>query len=680
MGIDTGIDQIRIDLEKYRSSSLRKDHIMQKIISLVSGIFFIAQVSAQSKHLTLSDFLKPLYDVSSLPEYISQSYVAEVSTFDRTGGNNDGFNGTYSFIRRNADSSLVIFDVKGTGVINRIWTPTPTDDTLAFYIDDTLKPSFTICYRDLFSGKRYPFIAPLCANQLGGFYCYLPIPFNKSCKIVLQGKMTRFHQVGYRLYPEGTTVEKFSLPLKQDEQQALSKIKSIWSEPVMRLKDINSVAASITPVVKNITLKPGGKAVLFESTKPGTIAGFELSSVEKLEAAAKEIDLKITWDNETMPAINCPLADYFGYAFGKPSMSSLLAGGDGYRNYSYFPMPFDKSARIELVYRKNESKTKQATVNIQGLVYLSNKKRNANTEGKFYVQWNRENPVPVHRPHTMLSVNGKGHFVGTALQAQGLKTGMTTFFEGDDSTVVDGELRMHGTGSEDFFNGGWYALLDCWDAPMSLPLSGALDYSIPFCRTGGYRFFINDKVSFEKSFFHSIEHGPEHNEVPSDYTSVSYYYCDRSNVQSLIPSPANTTIYLPDTLMLYPQLLDMGIEGHADIETKWAWPIDGMTFYYTVDDETKIRIQLPAVPAGNYDLYLDYVKSPGGASFSLWQRQTPLSDWIDGYNSNVQRIPMTQFAHLSVTDLNQSISFRFKTAANRKQFILNRIILIRGKK
>src|SRR5262245_15377957 len=130
---------------------------MQKIISLVTALFIITQLSAQSTHFTLNDFLKPLYDVSSLPEYISHSYVAEESTYDRTGGNNDGFNGTYSFIRRNADSSLVIFDVKGTGVVNRIWTPTPTDDTLVFYIDDTLKPSFTISYRDLFSGKVYPF-------------------------------------------------------------------------------------------------------------------------------------------------------------------------------------------------------------------------------------------------------------------------------------------------------------------------------------------------------------------------------------------------------------------------------------------------------------------------------------------------------------------------------------------
>lgn len=45
---------------------------------------------------------------------------------------------------------------------------------------------------------------------------------------------------------------------------------------------------------------------------------------------------------------------------------------------------------------------------------------------------------------------------------------MTLFFEGDDSTYVDNKMRLHGTGSEDYYNGGWYALLDRWDRGNSL--------------------------------------------------------------------------------------------------------------------------------------------------------------------------------------------------------------------
>jgi len=268
-----------------------------------------------------------------------------------------------------------------------------------------------------------------------------------------------------------------------------------------------------------------------------------------------------------------------------------------------------------LLYRKPADGAGERLINIKCTIFFAPQKRDVATEGKFYASWRRENPVRKNYPYTMLNIKGKGHFVGTALQAQGLNPGMTIFFEGDDSTVVDGELRMHGTGSEDFFNGGWYALMDCWDAPMSLPLSGALEYSIPLCRTGGYRLFVTDKISFEKSFFHSIEHGPEHNLVPSDYTSVCYYYCSNNNVQNVIPSVENTQLTIPDTLMLYPQLLNIGLEGKAVIESKGVFPINGVTFFYTIEEDTKLRVSLRDVPVGNYRIYLDYAKSPAGTAF-----------------------------------------------------------------
>ena len=34
-----------------------------------------------------------------------------------------------------------------------------------------------------------------------------------------------------------------------------------------------------------------------------------------------------------------------------------------------------------------------------------------------------------------------------------------------------------------------------------------LDYSLPMARTGGYRFFLADKMSYEKEIYHGMEHG-----------------------------------------------------------------------------------------------------------------------------------------------------------------------------
>ncbi|CAN5523828.1 hypothetical protein BH11BAC5_BH11BAC5_01670 [soil metagenome] len=655
--------------------------MLHKTITLFALLFasqlsFAQKESDYKREFGLGYFLKSLYDISALPEYTPGIYDAEVSTYDRTGMNNDGFNGTYSFVRRNADSTLVIFDQKGPGVINRFWTPTPTNDTLDFYIDDTPAPTFSICYMDLFSGKVFPFIAPLCANQLGGYYCYLPIPFNKSCKIVLRAKTTRFHQIGYRLYNPKLLMKSFSIELDKSEQAALQQLKAIWNKPAVTVKDIYKSETPLNEIKKTITLQPGQTATIFQSATGGRVAGFEIIAAAALDTIAKNIDLKITWDDEKIAAVYCPLADYFGYAFGKASMQGLLVGSDGKRHYSFFPMPYDRTAKIELLYRKVIGGNELSNVTLLTKFYVTSKKREVASEGKFYAMWHRENPVPNGRPFTMLDVKGKGHFAGVALQSQGLVPGITGFFEGDDSTVVDGELRYHGTGSEDAFNGGWYALLDCWDDAMSLPLSGALDYSIPLARTGGYRFFINDKISFTKSIQHSMEHGPEGNQWPADYTSVSYYYCDRPNVQTILPDNWNTKIYMPDTLEIYPQLMYTAMDENVAAEAKWdGTPAKAM--YYTVSNQTLLKMLLYKIPPANYDVYVDYHKTAAAPQFSLWQRQTQISPWIDANGSGDEKLLMQKAGSIVVTDNNRSLSFRFKTTAKKNKFVLSRMVLVK---
>ena len=70
--------------------------------------------------------LRQLHRPDLLPLYRTASRVAQVSSYDTTGGNNDGFSGQYSFVRREGDG-LVLADLEGPGVVQRIWTPTPTD-------------------------------------------------------------------------------------------------------------------------------------------------------------------------------------------------------------------------------------------------------------------------------------------------------------------------------------------------------------------------------------------------------------------------------------------------------------------------------------------------------------------------------------------------------------------------
>jgi len=631
---------------------------------------------AYTDTLTRSKVLSSLYDVSQLPQYMDKTFSAQVSSYDITGGNDDGFSGKNSFIRRNADSSLVIFDVKGAGVINRIWTPTPTEDTLDFYLDGTGKPALSIKYSDLFSGKVEPFVAPLCGNDLGGFYCYFPILFNNGCMIVSRGKKMQFHQVQYRQYPPGKQVKSFSANLSATEKNELQTIAGLWTHTKRTIADmqVNKISAPIKTITKQFELLPGKSATIFDAIEGGRIEGIEISPASAFEDMIKLIDIEITWDDDKTPAVYCPLADFFGYAFGKQAMQSLLLGTRDNVNYCYIPMPFDKKAMIRLRYRSSTG-LKAGAIPINTNIYYSKVKRIAEKEGRLYTSWNRK--AANGEPHIFLNTQGRGHYIGTILQAQGLNPGMTYFFEGDDSTAVDGTMRMHGTGSEDYFNGGWYALSDRWDGKLSLPLHGCLDYSLPYGRTGAYRFYMSDKISFEKNIFQSIEHGPSGNLVPVDYTSLGLYYADRAPAAVTPPSNELSKVYVPDTLIMYPQLMNTTIENNISVKTAWAYNTGGMSYTYTADNASGLKIAITEIPFGKYKLLADFVRNAEGAEFSFWQGQHIIAGWLTA-NAPHEQIEKNYFiADLEHTPSKNTITIHFKTVPGKDKLILNRLIFIR---
>lgn len=467
-----------------------------------------------------SSELESLYRLDLLANFRSNCIVEQISSYDRTGGNDDGFNGTYSYLRKEKDK-LVIAEMKGPGIINRIWTPTPTNDTLEFYFDGQKEAEFKICFLDLFSNKQYPFINPICGEGAGGYYCYLPIPYKKSCKIVLNGTQMKFYQIQYRNMPN-YDIESFSINLSSEEKTALSKVCQVWKG--FTNPNINTFtegrSSNYQTEELSFSLAPGEEKEFFHTNVPGRIIGFEINSEYPLH---KDIFLHAIWDEEEVPAINIPMQDFFGYSTEKPSMNGMIIGSEVERHYCFLPFPFDQSAKMSLQYRSIQGENISFTVK----VYYNMEARVKQTEGKLYTFWHGEINPEQGKFYNFLSVKGKGHYVGTIHLAQGLYPGNMVFFEGDDSTYIDGKMRIHGTGSEDYYNGGWYDLPGKWDCAKSLPLHGCLDYHLKTARTGGFRFYTTDKLSFEKEFYMGIEHGMMGNTHPVNYRSVAFYYLDK---------------------------------------------------------------------------------------------------------------------------------------------------------
>jgi hypothetical protein len=632
---------------------MNKIYLFMLLSSLVLNVF------AQKNQINSATELNKLGAIQDLPRYWEGTAVRQISSYDTTGSNDDGFSGKYSFVRRNPDSSLVIFEASGNGVVNRIWTPTPTDDMLDFYFGGVTKPSFSIRFSDLFSGKVFPFVAPLTGNELGGYFCYFPIPFKDGCKIVSHGKKMQFYQIQYRSYPKKYQVKNFTLDLDESAKRVLNALAQNWDK-------VGNM--DVKPIHANLLLIPGNSITLADLNQGGRIVGIKLQPAEAFTGLNKQIDLKITWDDEKQPAVYMPVADFFGYAFGKESMQSLLLGTINNTNYCYFPMPFERKAKIELVYRSSDIKEKREPIKIKSDVFVSGKKYDADKEGKFYAFWNPDRNAPLGKPHVFLEGKGKGHYVGTILQAQGLNPGMTTFFEGDDVTMIDGEMRMHGTGSEDYFNGGWYALLDRWDRRMSLPLHGSLDYSLPYARTGGFRLFISDKMPFEKEIRHTIEHGPEQNNIPADYTSVALYYAGKPVTQLQVkPNNSLTTVSIPDTFMVYPQLMRYSIAG--------AVKIDGNLMQSTTGGLA--QIDLSDLPQGHYKLYADIEKTPDGAEVVVWQRQKQVSKPVSFYANKKESLLNEYICDINIDDFKNAITFHFKRDEVNSKIHIQRLIIIR---
>jgi hypothetical protein len=467
--------------------------------------------------------------------------VGSFSSYDRTGGNDDGFSGKYSFIRKEGDA-LVIAELEGPGVITRIWTPTPNDSPLEFFFDGETTPRIVLPFRDIFEGTHAPFLAPLAGSGGGGFYSYVPLPFQRSCKIRLQGPKMQFFQINYGLYEPGTKVDTFEA---SPPAQSLDfrEIRSIW----------DSVSEAIIPKgahreLKQCTLAAGKSVTVFESLQSGRVVAIRLTPASAFAGTDRRLVLKATWDGDAKPAILVPVGDFFGYSFGDPSARSLLVGVESDTAYAYFPMPYDNSARIEIVSERQSGPPVRFTSEV-----ISTPQARQKNEGRFYARWNRENPVPQGEPFKFVEVDGRGHLVGVILQAQGFESGQTLFFEGDDEATLDGQLTIHGTGSEDFFNGGWYDIPGRWNGRFSLPLSGALDYQKSLGRTGAYRLMLSDAYAFQNSLKLTIEHGGEGNRVPADYAATSFLYLENTpaNLADLPPA-SDRAVNDPEKIVFVP--------------------------------------------------------------------------------------------------------------------------------
>jgi hypothetical protein len=287
-------------------------------------------------------------------------------------------------------------------------------------------------------------------------------------------------------------------------------------------------------------IAPGESLTILDEAGPGVITHvwFTFSSDEMYHL--KKLVLRMYWDGEATPSVEAPMGDFFGMGLGEyfTFEAATLSAAPNHAVNSFFPMPFQKRARIT-VENAGRMKLDALYYNIDyqahakalpaDTLYFHAQYRQASPNKGLPGDW-KDNNDPLQNGkknltgegnYVWMEATGRGHFVGVSMSV--LQNQDYWWGEGDDMFFIDGEKgpSINGTGTEDYFLGAY----DFGGRPFSYPLYGApvVGEEKAGSRSSVYRFHLDSPIPFTKSIKATIEHGHA-NGRSDNYFSVAYWY------------------------------------------------------------------------------------------------------------------------------------------------------------
>jgi Protein of unknown function (DUF2961) len=200
-----------------------------------------------------------------------------------------------------------------------------------------------------------------------------------------------------------------------------------------------------------------GKRMLAADLKgPGIIRSIHTTRHNPKEMMARGIVLEIWFDDAKTPAVQCPLADFFGDGCNGSGMdftSNLIECAPWSYN-CYIPMPFKKRARV---YFRNDTKR-----NAMNYCYVEWEplKRWKKEYGYFHATYRRD-VFQIHKEtnHTFLELEGTGQILGrqfSVITNEPFFNKYNTVMEGNNEIDIDGQERVVDyLGTEDSFTFSW---------------------------------------------------------------------------------------------------------------------------------------------------------------------------------------------------------------------------------
>jgi len=239
--------------------------------------------------------------------------------------------------------------------------------------------------------------------------------------------------------------------------------------------------------------------------------------------------LRIYWDGEKQPSVECPAGDFFACGMGYVKVTSLAVcvnPGSGFN--CYWLMPFRKGCKITMTNIDEKAMVLYYQIDYtlthipQDMAY-------------FHAQFRRVNPLTYKDVYTILEgVQGQGHYVGTYMTWGSNSPGW--WGEGEIKFYLDGDKEFPticGTGTEDYFCGSY-----CFYKPGTREYQ---EFNTPYAgmpqviksqeqpRFSLYRWHIVDPIRFEKDLRVTIQalgwqSGGRYLPLQDDLSSVAFWY------------------------------------------------------------------------------------------------------------------------------------------------------------
>ena len=251
--------------------------------------------------------------------------------------------------------------------------------------------------------------------------------------------------------------------------------------------------------------------------------------------------IRMYWDGETTPSVECPVGDFFcmGWTKYSPLQSLAVAVNPGSAFNCYWTMPFRKHCRITMENIDDEDMVLYYQVDYTVAPVPDD-------AAYFHAQFRRVNPLPYKTDYVIVdSLQGKGQYVGTYLAYGSNSNGW--WGEGEIKFFMDGDTKFPticGTGTEDYFCGSYN-----FDTRYTTETGVEKNHYTTFCspytglpqvitgdglynsqqRFGLYRWHITDPIRFDKNLKVTIQalgwrSGGRYLPLKDDIASTAFWY------------------------------------------------------------------------------------------------------------------------------------------------------------